>query len=217
MRPLWILLASLLLLSCVVGDELSPFSDDPPVDDTVDDEGEEGRSLAFYYGPMKPMYAESILYTIAAITGHDFGGFDFTAPDPAATAFTDSGNASNVFYLRCRRLGGCMEHRIPLGRTSFIGTAYVLELDRAASEACYNSAAFGMFPGNVAPGASVQALDIIEHQYIRAFGEKPSTEDLASSLEYFTAHLEDPAEQGLESAGRGHCRTLLTTNRFLFY
>lgn len=180
----------------------------------------DGYTLSFYYGPMKPMYAESILFSMERITGHDFGAWNLTTPDPATAAFNNSGNASGAWYPHCRLLGGCMDHRIPLNRTSFLGTAYVLQLEKAAAEACYDRAAFGHFPGAVAPNASLQAIDIINHQFAAILGATPTTDDLTRSIKYFDAHVADPEFEdvsALESAGRGHCRALLTTNRFLFY
>jgi hypothetical protein len=53
-----------------------------------------------------------------------------------------------------------------------------------------------------------------------AFGVLPSNQDLELSIGYFDSHLGDPEfgdVSAMESAGRGHCRGLLTTNRFLFY
>ena len=188
--------------------------------DDTDPGGSGDRTLVFYYGPMKPMPAETILYSVEKITGHSFGSWDYTAPDPASQAFTDSGNAAGTFYPHCRLLGGCMEHRIPLGRTSFVGTAYVLQLEKAVAEACYDRAAFGMFPGRKAPDDVVQPIDVIAHQYISAFGTEPSVRDLELSIEYFTGHLGQPEFDdvtALESAGRGHCRALLASNRFLYY
>ncbi|RMH43178.1 MAG: hypothetical protein D6689_05945 [Deltaproteobacteria bacterium] len=196
------------------GDDDDDWGDPDPGGDGSD------RTLLFYYGPMKLMYGESILYSIERITGHDFGSWDYTAPDPGSQAFVNTGNANGTFYPHCRLLGGCMEHRIPLGRTSFVGTAYVLELEKAVAEACYDRAAFAMFPGNAPPDASVQPIDIINHQYRAAFGAAPSTSDLEESIAYFESHLADPEFDDvspIESAGRGHCRALLTTNRFLFY
>lgn len=193
---------------------------DDSVDDPNDPNDTSDRSLYFYYGPMKLMYAETILYSVEAITGHDFGDWDYTAPDPGSGAFANTGNGNGGFYPHCRLLGGCMEHRIPLGRTSFVGTAYVLQLEKAVTEACYDRAAFGMFPGGQAPGAQVQAIDIIEHQYKLAFAVAPDTDDLEQSIAYFDSHLQSPEftdVSAMESAGRGHCRALLTTNRFLFY
>jgi len=184
-----------------------------------DDDGPSDRSLYFYYGPMKLMYAESVLYSVEQITGHHFGDWDYTAPDPGTQAFTNGGNGS-ALYPHCRLLGGCMEHRIPLGRTSFVGTAYVLQLEKAIAEACYDRQAFAMFPGGVAPDGSVQAVDIIRHQYRAAFSRDPSTTDIERSIAYFDAHIADPEIDGvspIESAGRGHCRALLASNRFLFY
>lgn len=181
--------------------------------------GSSDRTLYFYYGPMKLMNAESILYSIERITGHDFGGWDATAPDPGTQAFSDVSNNTGTFYPHCRLLGGCMEHRIPLGRTSFVGTAFVLQLEKAVAEACGNLAVFGMFPGGVAP-TSVQAIDVIRHQYLQAFGTQPAQADLDGSIAYFDDHLTQPeltTVGPLESAGRGHCRALLTTNRFLFF
>lgn len=178
------------------------------------------RSLYFYYGPMKLMYGETILYSLEALTGHDFGGWDPTAPEPVSQAFAAAGNNTGSFYRHCRLLGGCMEHRIPLGRSSFVGTAYVLTLERAVVEACSDRAAFGMFPGGIAPDATVQAIDVINDQYRKAFGAPPATRDVELSLAYFDSHLGDPEftdVSPLESAGRGHCRALLTSNRFLFF
>jgi len=189
-------------------------------DNPNDPNGSSDRSLYFYYGPMKLMYGETILYSIAAITGHDFGSWDYTAPDPGTGAFANAGNGNGSFYPHCRLLGGCMEHRIPQGRTSFVGTAYVLQLEKAVTEACYDRSAFGMFPGAQAPGTGVQAIDVIEHQYRAAFGVSPSPDDLELSIAYFESHLQAPEftdVSAMESAGRGHCRALLTTNRFLFY
>ncbi len=179
-----------------------------------------GRPLDFYYGPMKLMIAENILESITAFTRHSFGAWDFTAPDPGTRAFTDAGNAQGAYYRHCLLLGGCMEHRIPLGRRSFVGTAYVLELERAVVEACGDRAAFGMFPGNAAPGPTTQVIDVMQHQYTAVFGAPATGADLTASLAYFESHLQAPETSGvspLESAGRGHCRALLTTNRFLFY
>lgn len=200
-----------------------------------------GRTLSFYYGPLKLMFGENILDSIEAVTGYDFGSWDFTAPepatndnDPASYIFTDAGNGpvdpdnnEDKYYVHCRLLGGCMEHRIPLGRTSFLGTAFVLEFGRAVSEACYDRATFGMFPpdgnGEQDPDiTSPQAIDIINHQYLRAFGVAPSAIDLELSIDYFEQHVADPEFTDnnitpIESAGRGHCRALLTTNRFIFY
>mgnify|MGYP001573316440 CR=1 FL=1 len=175
--------------------------------------------LYFYYGPMKLMTAESFLYSLEAFSGHSFGAWDETVPEPNSQAFSDAGNFNGQFYNHCRLLGGCLEHRIPLGRTSYVGTAWVLELERAVVEATTDRAAFGMFPGGVAPDG-LQAIDVIQHQYISLFGAHPSDEDLAASLAYFDGHLASPETTGmspLESAGRGHCRALLGTNRFLFY
>ncbi len=221
MKHMALVLGSVLLLGCQgdVPDGPESHNDDDSADQTEDTE-QEDRSLYFYYGPMKPMYAESILYSIEAITGHKFGSWDYTSPDPATTAFADNGNSEGEFYGHCRLLGGCMEHRIPLGRTSFIGTGYVLELERAAAVACYDRTTFGMLPGGEAPGSSVQPIDVIEHQYVRAFSARPTIDDLALSLDYFSEHIKDPEFDDvtpLESAARGHCRVLLTTNRFLFY
>ncbi len=228
MRPAatWLLLPAV-LLACDVS--VGSGSGEPhEADDAAvprprrpDDEpaGGSDRSLRFYYGPMKAMSAESILYSVAAMTGHDFGSWDYTAPDPATRAFADNANGG-PYYRHCRLLGGCMEHRIPLGRTSFVGTAYVLELERVAVEACYDREAFGMFPGRVAPGDGVRPVDVIDHQYVTAFGAAPTDQERDLSVAYFESHLASP-EHGdispLESAGRGHCRALLTTNRFLFY
>ncbi len=188
-----------------------------------DDTGPGGsgdRTLLFYYGPMKPMPAETILHSIEAITGHSFGSWDYTTPEPSSQAFVDSGNAGGQFYAHCRLLGGCMEHRIPLGRTSFVGTAYVLQLEKAVAEACYDREAYGMFPGRKAPDTVVQPIDVIAHQYLAIYGAEPSVRDLELSISYFSGHLSQPEFDDvspLESAGRGHCRALLTTNRFLFY
>lgn len=176
--------------------------------------------LAFYYGPMKLMTGETILYSIAAFTGHGFGNFDFTAPDPGMQAFADAGNTQGTMYRHCTFFGGCMEHRIPLGRTSFMGTAYVLELERAVVEACNDRAVFGMFPGAAAPSGTTLAIDIVRHQFMKAFGEQPSDVDLQAAMAYMQSHILAPELTGmtpLESAGRGLCRALLTTNRFLLY
>ncbi len=210
-----ILLAGALLLSGCSGflDGLGGGGGDD------DDDGANDRSIFFYYGPMKLMYAESILYSVEAITGHDFGSWDFSAPDPGTQAFGGAGNGG-AYYPHCRLLGGCMEHRIPLGRTSFVGTAYVLQLEKAIAEACYDRSALGMFPGDQAPAAATEPIDIIRHQYRKAFAEEARPTDLANSLTYFEAHMADPEftdVSPLESAGRGHCRVLLTTNVFLFY
>jgi hypothetical protein len=178
------------------------------------------RTLHFYYGPMKPMQGEVILYSIAAFTGHSFGNFDFTAPDPGAAAFADAGNGAGSYYRHCSLFGGCMEHRIPLGRTSFVGTAYVLELERAATEACGDKAVFEMFPGNQAPTANTLVVDVVRHHYQRAFATEPTDVELEESLAYFKDHMAKPETAGLtplESAGRGHCRALVTSNRFLYY
>ncbi len=214
-----LLLPLLLLAACSASIDAN---DDPSDTGGSVDAGSsgDGYTLSFYYGPMKPMYAESILYSIERITGHDFGAWNPTTPDPATVAFGNSGNASGAWYPHCRLLGGCMDHRIPLSRTSFLGTAYVLQLEKAAAEACYDRAAFGHFPGAVAPNASLQAVDIINHQFAVILGATPTSDDLARSIKYFDAHVVAPEFEdvsALESAGRGHCRALLTTNRFLFY
>ena len=217
------LLASFLLPALLLGgcDDMTLGNGDNQVDaGPGDDIGDDGYTLEFYYGPMKPMYAESILYSVERITGHSFGGWDFTIPDPATSAFANSGNSQDAWYPHCRLLGGCMDHRIPLGRTSFLGTAYVLQLEKAISEACYDRAAFDHFPGSAAPDASVQALDIINHQFAVALSATPTNKDLERSIAYFDSHLSNPEfddVSAMESAGRGHCRALLTTNRFLFY
>lgn len=190
-----------------------------PADRDGDPASSSDSTLRFYYGPMKPMPAESILYSVAAITGHDFGSWDYTAPDPATSAFADASNGG-AFYRHCRLLGGCMEHRIPLGRTSFVGTAYVLELERVAVAACYDREVFGMFPRGEPPGEELRAEDLIRHQYLAVFGAPPTDDELDLSTAYFEAHLASPEHRdvsALESAGRGHCRALLTTNRFLYY
>jgi hypothetical protein len=198
---------------------VSIFDDeDYGIDDQTGEDG--GRSLAFYYGPMKQMVGESILYSIAAITGHDFGAWEYTCPDPGTGIFTDAGNGDGTYYRHCRLLGGCMEHRIPLARTSFVGTAYVLELEKAVTLACSDREAFGMFPGEQAPQVSTQVIEIINEQYKKAFGSDPSIEDVEQSVAYFEGHIQDPEFDDvtpLESAGRGHCRALLGSNRFLFY
>lgn len=195
-----------------------PDTGPPPLPLYPDDPGSD-RTLEFYFGPMKPMVGETILHSIAAFTGHGFGGWDFTAPEPVSRAFVDAGNSS-PFYRHCRLLGGCMEHRIPLGRTSFVGTAYVLELERAVVAACDDPAALGMFPGDGPADPRALPIDVIRHQYRKAFGEEPTDAELELSEAYFEGHVAAP-ERGdvspLESAGRGHCRALLTSNRFLFY
>ncbi len=168
---------------------------------------------------MKIMLGESALYSIGAFTGHDFGTWDFTTPEPTSQAFFDSGNADGRYYRHCRQLGGCMEHRIPLGRTDFVNAGFVLQLERAAIEACNDPEAFGMFPRGTAPDGET-AVEVIRYQYVRAFGAEPDDEELALSRAYFEGHLAEPElteVTPLESAGRGHCRALLTTNRFLFY
>lgn len=216
---LFICLLTLLAAPACAG-LVSGGGDDDGIDDPNDPNDPSDRSLYFYYGPMKPMYAETILYSMEAFTGHDFGSWDFTSPDPGTQAFINAGNGDGAFYPHCRLLGGCMEHRIPLGRTSFVGTAYVLQLEKAAVEACYDRAALGMFPGDAQPDASVQAIDVIDHQYRKALGQLPTVADLELSIAYFESHIQDPEFDDvspLESAGRGHCRALVTTNRFLFY
>ncbi len=217
----WMAAAVLVTAVGCEGTVVDGGGDGDDVYDPGDPGGDPGdRPLYFYYGPMKLMPAETILHSVEAITGHDFGRWDYTAPDPASGAFVEAGNANGSMYPHCRLLGGCMEHRIPQGRTSFVGTAYVLQLEKAVAEACYDRDAFGMFPGGTAPGASLQAVDVIEHQYALAFSQRPTTEDLERSIEYFADHLAAPELSGmsaLESAGRGHCRALLTSNRFLFY
>lgn len=199
----------------------SGSSEDPNYDPGSNDPSDDQRSLAFYYGPMKQMVGESIIYSISAITGHDFGTWDYTCPDPGTGAFDDAGNGNGDYYRHCRLLGGCMEHRIPLARTSFVGTAYVLELEKAITVACYDAEAFGMFPGSTAPGAGAQVIDIINHQYMKVFSVEPSAEDLELSIAYFESALADTPEledmSAMESAGRGHCRSILSTSRFLFY
>ena len=182
--------------------------------------GDDGRSLYFYYGPMKLMLGESILYSLEKVTGHDFGSWEPTTPDPATQAFVDAGNGDKQFYRHCRLLGGCMEHRIPQGRTSFVGTAYVLELEKSVTEACSDRSTFGMFPSAQAPDSKVSAQDIIRHQYVTAFGVEPTDGEKALSGTYFKLHLADPEFDDvspMESAGRGHCRAILATNRFLFF
>ena len=179
-----------------------------------------GNSLFFYYGPMKLMYGEAILHSIEAITGHKFGSWDSTRPDPASDAFVESGNGDGAYYRHCRLLGGCMEHRIPLPRTSFVGTAYVLEMEKSITTACFDREVFGMFPGAKAPEADLSANDIIEHQYLQTFSIAPTKKEMALAMTYFQSHMKQPELDdisALESAGRGHCRAILGTNRFLFY
>lgn len=224
--PLLALLAAILALplACSGGAPGTPSGSrataSPSYTDVVDPASNDGRTLALYYGPMKLMYGESILHSITAVTGHGFGAFDFTSPDPGSQAFVDAGNGDGDFYRHCRLLGGCLEHRIPQPRTSFVGTAYVLELERAVVEACNDLDTFGMFPGEQAPDEGTQVGEVVEHQYRRAFGAPPSTADTERSIAYFESHMVDPEGDDvlpIESAGRGHCRALLTTNRFLFY
>ncbi|MCC6995576.1 MAG: hypothetical protein IT370_13280 [Deltaproteobacteria bacterium] len=219
-----LVLITLVLAGCSGLDPMSPGGgggdDDPPGYTPPGSGAPKDRTLAFYYGPMKLMPGESILYSLEALTGHDFGSWDWTAPEPGSQAFNDAGNGAGTFYRHCRILGGCMEHRIPLGRSSFVGTAFVLELERAVVEACNDRAALAMFPGAARPSATAQPIDVIQHQYVAIFGEPPAEVDLEASLAYFDAHMRAPELTGvsaLESAGRGHCRALLTTNRFLFY
>lgn len=186
----------------------------PPSDPTAGT-----KPLYFYYGPLKPMVAEFIIHSVAAITGHEFGAFDFTVPDQGTVGFRDAGNWS-PFYQHCKLLGGCLEHRVPLGRRPAFGAIYMLELEKVVAEACYDRQVFGMFPGGRSPNQMVGAADIIQHQYLQAFAVKPSVEDMSASLKYFDEHLRDPDFEGmppLEGAGRGHCRALLTSNRFVFY
>ena len=197
-----------------------PDPDDPAWDDGTDVDARSDRTLLFYYGPMKIMPAEVVLISIAAFTGHDFGSWDTTTPEPTSVAFFEAGNDQGTFYRHCRQLGGCMDHRIPLGRTGFVNTAYVLQLERAAVEACNDGAAFGMFPRGEAPDDTTAMIEVIRHQHARAFGEQPDDTDIELSQAYFESHVAAPEQSGvhpLESAGRGHCRALLTTNRFLFY
>lgn len=191
-----------------------PDSVSAPTDGPLND-----RTVYFYYGPLKPMIAEVIIHSIAAITGHDFGSFDFTAPDPGSLAFADAGNVSD-FQQHCRLLGGCLEHRVPLGRRDAIGTVFAIQLEKAVAEACYDRRAFGMFPGNRAPDHRVGVTDVLEHQYMLAFGTLPDAKGVAWAQTYFDDHLSDPDFRDispLESAGRGHCRAILASNRFLFY
>lgn len=217
---------SLLLLAqagCVIdmtGAPRPPGPDDPSWDDGTDVDARSDRTLLFYYGPMKIMPAEVVLLSISAFTGHDFGSWDTTTPEPTSEAFFDSANDQGSFYRHCRQLGGCMDHRIPLGRTNFVNTAYVLQLERAAVEACNDRDAFGMFPRGVAPDDTTSMIDVLRHQYLGAFGAEPDDTDIELSQTYLEGHVADPELGGmhpLESAGRGHCRALLTTNRFLFY
>ncbi len=196
-----------------------PTAPTPSYDDDTDTRDSSDRTLRFYYGPMKIMNGENALFSIGVFTGHDFGGWDYTTPEPTSEAFFDSGNAEGRYYRHCRQLGGCMEHRIPLGRTGFVNTGFVLQLERAVIEACNDTEAFGMFPGNEAPETTA-AIDVLRHQYRAAFGALPTDEELELSSVYFEGHIEDPERSdmsALESAGRGHCRALLATNRFLFY
>ncbi len=177
------------------------------------------RTVYFYYGPLKPMIAEVIINSITAITGHDFGGFDVTAPDPGSIAFVDAGNDSD-FHQHCRLLGGCLEHRVPLGRRDAIGTVFAIQLEKAVAEACYDRRAFGMFPGNRAPDNQVGVTDVLEHQFMMAFGTMPDAKNIRWAQAYFDDHLSDPDFRDispLESAGRGYCRAILASNRFLFY
>ena len=213
------------LASCIgsiggEGEDQAEAPADEPTYDSQVDATDDGRALTFYYGPMKLMLGESILHSVAAITGHDFGSWSFLAPDPSTDAFVDVGNADGAFYRHCRLFGGCMEHRIPLERTSFVGTAYVLQLEKAVTEACNDREAFGMFPQGAAPTTSTKVIDIIEHQHLATFAAAPEPHEIERSLAYFDSHLIGPELDDvspLESAGRGHCRALLTTNRFLFY
>lgn len=219
-------LGLMVLLLCGCG-ELGPMDaggggddDGPPGYTPPGSTAPKDRTLFFYYGPMKLMTGESVLYSLEALTGHDFGAWDWTAPEPGSAAFNNASNNTGSFYRHCRILGGCMEHRIPLGRSSFVGTAYVLEVERAVVEACNDRAALGMFPGAARPAATAQPIDVIQHQYQQIFGAAPAEVDLQASLAYFDAHMRAPEltdVSALESAGRGHCRALLTTNRFLFY
>ncbi len=216
-RQLYILIPLVFAFSCADA-EANPG--DPVYDDNSEVDPASDRTLLFYYGPMKLMNGETILNSIAAVTGHDFGTWDFTAPDSLTDAFDDAGNSDGAFYRHCRFFGGCMQHRIPLERTSFVGTGYVLELERAVVEACSDRETFGMFPGRVAPAGTVSVADVIRHQYRVAFSAEPDADELDHSRTYFEGHLADPEAidiSALESAGRGHCRVLLTTNRFLFY
>lgn len=197
-----------------------PGGDDPIRDDGAGVATGSDRTLLFYYGPMKLIPAELVLHSIAAFTGHDFGAWDPTAPEPTSDAFNDAGNGEGTFYRHCRQLGGCLEHRIPLGRTGFVNTAYVLQLERAVVEACDDRSALGMFPGGTSPDESTSVIDVVRHQYLGAFGVEPDDTDVEISQAYFESHLASPEQEDvspLESAGRGHCRALLTTNRFLFY
>ena len=219
-QPLALFLSHALLLGACSLSALGGSGDDNKTPGADAGTGSDPYTLACYYGPMKPMYAETLLYSVERFTGHNFGDWDFTRPDPASVAFVNAGNAADAWYPHCRLLGGCMDHRIPLGRTSFLGTAYVLQLEKAMAEACYDRSVYGHFPGNAAPDASVQAVDIINHQFTAALGTTPTTKDLERSIEYFDSHIAAPEfddVSAMESAGRGHCRALLTTNRFLFY
>ncbi len=191
----------------------------PPVVTPTEDRPGASKPVFFYYGPLKPMIAEFIIHSVAAITGHEFGEFDFTVPDQGTAGFRDAGNWS-PFYQHCKLLGGCLEHRVPLGRRPAFGAIYMLELEKVVAEACYDRQAFGMFPGRRTPDQTIGAADIIHHQYKQAFSVAPSAEDMSASLQYFSEHLRDPDFEGmppLEGAGRGHCRALLTSNRFVFY
>jgi len=197
-----------------------PPEEDPTYNTSDDNTQDDGRQLFFYYGPMKLLSGEAILYSIERITGHNFGGWNETSPDPGTNAFIDAGNGDGQYYRHCRLLGGCLEHRIPLGRTSFVGTAYVLELEKTVSEACYDNNAFGMFPGNMEPTAETTVTEVIDHQYTVTFGTTPDDVERALSETYFNDHVADPEFTNMlpiESAGRGHCRSILASNRFLFY
>jgi len=227
-KPLAIVVAlsSLALAACSV----DPIAPQDPRNDPLP-HGQKQIPILYDTAPVKRMDGNQILDSIAQITGHAFGSYDITQPDPELLRASSKPNIDKTYHSACFTLQGCREHRIPA--TEYVqtyGVPEVVLLDNLGRTACLDLTAFGMFPGKVDPDANTQlgASDpervdaIIKYQYKVFLGAVPDAEQLGQSKTYFTQHMAGPETTGagvsaLESAGRGHCRAMISNAKFLYY
>lgn len=227
LKIVFAVLTSLAAVGCAV-DDIQP--QDPKNDPLP--QGQKQLPIVYDQGPTKRMEGNQLLDSLSAITGHNFGSYDITMPDPDSIRTSTKPNLDKLYYGYCFTLQGCREHRVPA--TEFpqtYGVPEVVLLDNLGRLACLDVAAFGMFPARQDPDANTAlgATDaekvtsvIINYQYKAFMGVLPDAEQLAASKAYFTSHMAGPETttagvSALESAGRGHCRAMISNAKFLYY
>ncbi len=193
--------------------------------------GQKQIPILYDTAPVKRMDGNQILDSIAQITGHAFGTYDLTQPDPELLRASGKPNIDKTYHSACFLMQGCREHRVPAqDYPQTYGVPEVVLLDNLGRTACLDLQALGMFPGRADPDGNTQIgttdaerIDaIIKHQYKAFLGAIPDAEELAASRAYFMAHMAGPETTGagvsaLESAGRGHCRAMISNAKFLYY